>query len=80
MNCLTGASPRLHVTRATGRLSFERSTAAGSVLTEQHLGLRAPSRFSLRWDLGHDRAVMLLPADGGGIDVRVVAFGQGAGK
>jgi hypothetical protein len=58
-----------------GTLVLRTLDKQGTVVTEQHLGLRAPARFSVRWDLAHGRAVMLLPAAEGGIDVRVVAFG-----
>ncbi len=62
-----------------GTLLLQTFDRSGGVLTEQRLALRAPTRFSIRWDLVHSRAVMLLPAEGGGIDVRVVAFGREAG-
>ncbi len=50
----------------------------GNPLTEQRLGVRVPARLSVRWDLAHGRAIVLVPAEAGGIDVRVLAFGQEA--
>jgi hypothetical protein len=57
-----------------GTLVLRTLDGGGTVLTEQPLGLRASARFSVRWDLAHGRAIMLLPAETGGIDVRILAF------
>jgi hypothetical protein len=59
-----------------GTLVLRTLDTEGATLTEQRLGLHAPARFSVRWDLAHGRAVVLLPADGAGIEVHVVSFGQ----
>jgi hypothetical protein len=63
-----------------GTLLLRTLDGAGAVLTEQPLGLRAPARFSVRWDLAHGRAVMLLPAETGGIDVRILVFDEGLAR
>jgi len=52
----------------------------GNPLTEQRLGVRVPARLSVRWDLAHGHAIVLLPAEAGGIDVHVLAFGQEASQ
>jgi hypothetical protein len=57
-----------------GTLVLRTLDTEGTTLTEQRLGLHAPARFSLRWDLAHGRAVVLLPAEGG-IEVHIVSFG-----
>jgi hypothetical protein len=59
-----------------GTLVLRTLDVAGATLTEQHLGLHAPARFSVCWNLAHGRAVVLLPAEGGGIEVHIVSFGQ----
>jgi hypothetical protein len=61
-----------------GTLLLRTLDGQGNALTEQRLGLEVPPQLGVRWDLAHGRAIVLVPAERGGIDVRVLSFGQEA--